>query len=238
MVPSWTETLIECGIPVVGRTRYCIHPQAKVQNIPVIGGTKEAQWDLIRDLKPDLILFDKEENPLEMAEECPFKYIATHVTSIEALQIELSRLADLFENPELAQLALDAYDIAQAPSLKWEQLKNPPGLLKTVGHPQMQQQVQYIIWKKPWMSVGQGTYIASVLQKLGAQVLEAQEKYPVLEEADLKVGTLLFSSEPFPFAKKTADLEKEKLAGYVVDGELYSWFGVRSLRLLKPYFSK
>ncbi|MBM7456943.1 hypothetical protein HNR62_002845 [Oceanisphaera litoralis] len=30
MVPSWTETLIECGVNVVGRTRYCVHPADRV----------------------------------------------------------------------------------------------------------------------------------------------------------------------------------------------------------------
>lgn len=30
MVPSWTETLIECGVKVVGRTRYCVHPGDRV----------------------------------------------------------------------------------------------------------------------------------------------------------------------------------------------------------------
>lgn len=40
MVPSWTETLIYCGIEVVGRTRYCIHPE-EAQKISVVGGTKD-----------------------------------------------------------------------------------------------------------------------------------------------------------------------------------------------------
>jgi hypothetical protein len=43
-VPSWTETLLECGVNVVGRTRYCIHPTEKIQNIAIIGGTKDAKW--------------------------------------------------------------------------------------------------------------------------------------------------------------------------------------------------
>ena len=58
MVPSWTETLLRAGIPVVGRTRFCIHPADQVKNIPIVGGTKEVNWDIVQDLKPDLVLMD------------------------------------------------------------------------------------------------------------------------------------------------------------------------------------
>ena len=85
MVPSWTETLLKAGVNVVGRTRYCIHPPKLITNIPIVGGTKDVSWDLVEDLKPDLVLLDQEENPLEMAEECPVPYFATHVNSIESL---------------------------------------------------------------------------------------------------------------------------------------------------------
>ena len=68
LVPSLTETLLECGVEVVGRTRFCIHPADKVADIPAVGGTKEVNWQRCLALEPDLVVMDKEENTLEMAQ--------------------------------------------------------------------------------------------------------------------------------------------------------------------------
>ena len=56
MVPSLTETLIECGVEVIGRTRFCVHPLDKVSTIPVVGGTKEINWGDGADAKMGLII--------------------------------------------------------------------------------------------------------------------------------------------------------------------------------------
>ena len=63
MVPSWTETLISCGVEVVGRTRYCIHPTPVVKDIAVVGGTKNIDWKKVREIDADLLILDQEENP-------------------------------------------------------------------------------------------------------------------------------------------------------------------------------
>jgi hypothetical protein len=62
-----------------------------ITNIPIVGGTKDVAWDLVSDLKPDIVLLDQEENPLEMAEECPLPILTTHVNSLETLQTELMK---------------------------------------------------------------------------------------------------------------------------------------------------
>ena len=49
----------------------------------VVGGTKEIHWERCAKLKPDLVVFDKEENNKEMADSCPFPFHATHVSSIQ-----------------------------------------------------------------------------------------------------------------------------------------------------------
>lgn len=234
MVPSWTETLLRAGIEVVGRTRFCVHPPQSITRIPVVGGTKEADWALIGDLKPDLILLDKEENPLSMAEECPFPYLATHVDSLEGLERELQVLADKFSNAYLNDLASLCSKIVEHPDLEWD-LKKIPGFLDWVKAPTQDfQNVAYLIWKNPWMAVGTQTYIGSVLKKLGAKVKELHEgeRYPVIELEEISDCLLLFSSEPFPFHKRVKDLRELNLEGAVVDGECFSWFGVRSIEFL------
>ena len=234
MVPSWTETLVRAGVQVVGRTRYCIHPVNQVADIPIVGGTKDISWGLVADLKPDLVLLDKEENPLEMAEECPVPYLATHVTSLETLQQELARLGDYFKNAQLIEQSIRCLDVISAPRAKWD-MNRIPGFLDWVEKPRRAtNEVTYLIWKKPWMGASRQTYIGSVLDKLGADLKEfsTADKYPVLDEADLSERLLLFSSEPFPFHKKREELQRLGLKGAIVNGEAYSWFGTRSLDFL------
>ncbi|MEN0060412.1 MAG: helical backbone metal receptor [Bdellovibrio sp.] len=243
MVPSWTETLLRAGVNVVGRTRYCIHPPQKITNIPVVGGTKDVSWDLVVDLKPDLVLLDQEENPLEMAEACPLPTLATHVSSLEQLHRELARLGDFFHNPALLEMAVQCLDVLEAPAPLWDARKIP-GFMEWVRPSSVQgssQDVVYMIWKKPWMAASRETYIGSVLEKLGATVktFPEGEKYPVLDDTleDIKGAFVLFSSEPYPFHKKVTDLRALDIEGAVVNGECYSWFGVRSLEFLRTALS-
>lgn len=240
MVPSWTETLLKAGVNVVGRTRYCIHPAKMITNIPIVGGTKDVSWDLVADLKPDLVLLDEEENPLEMAEECPVPYFATHVNSLESLQKELVRLGEKFENAHLMELSVKCLDVLEAPTPAWNS-KKIPGFLEWVKPPsEGPQKIVYLIWKKPWMAASRETYIGSVLNKLGAEIVEFPEgeKYPVLEIEDFPEALFLFSSEPYPFAKKISDLKALGVSGAVVNGESYSWFGERSLNFLADLLLK
>lgn len=234
MVPSWTETLLRAGVNVVGRTRFCIHPPQKITNIPIVGGTKDVSWDLVVDLKPDLVVLDQEENPFEMAEECPLPFLATHVSSLSSLQKELEKLGDTFQNPTLIEWSACCLDIVEAPVPTWNPQKIP-GFVEWVKKPSRPYtDVVYLIWKKPWMSVSRQTYIGSVLEKLGARVHDFAEddKYPVIEIEDFKESLFLFSSEPFPFHKKISELQDLNLEGAVVNGESYSWFGIRSIEFL------
>jgi hypothetical protein len=105
MVPSWTETLIEAGVEVVGRTRFCIHPQEKVKSIPVVGGTKDINWEKIKAIDFDFLVLDKEENPKEMADKAQSKVIATHVKRCDDVVTELQDLAIKLKNEKLNDFA-------------------------------------------------------------------------------------------------------------------------------------
>ncbi|MDX1672653.1 MAG: helical backbone metal receptor, partial [Balneolaceae bacterium] len=64
LVPSLTELVIDLGIGdrLVGRTRFCVHPEEVVKDIPIVGGTKSLNLDSVRELDPDYIIANKEEN--------------------------------------------------------------------------------------------------------------------------------------------------------------------------------
>src|SRR5690242_8685952 len=71
VVPSQTELLHYLGLEdeVVGITKFCVHPEEWFRNKERIGGTKKLNIDKIRELKPDLIIANKEENEQEQIEE-------------------------------------------------------------------------------------------------------------------------------------------------------------------------
>jgi hypothetical protein len=238
LVPSLTETLIEAGVDVVGRTHFCIHPQDKVKNIPVIGGTKSADWSKLKGA--DLVVFDKEENTKEMAEACPFPYFAVHVTGLSSLVQALSDLSQKLSNARLSEWAIELKGYVETKPKKKNNLDNLPGILKQNRSLSKARRLRYLIWKNPFMEVGKNTFIADIFRCLGYEefLVELSEKnYPVAEiDLDNENDDLaiVLSSEPYPFAK---DWEKEwkeaKLSTCLVDGELYSWFGIRSLRFLR-----
>ncbi|MEN9549786.1 MAG: hypothetical protein RIR12_2377 [Bacteroidota bacterium] len=64
LVPSQTELLFFLGLTyeVVGITKFCVHPSQWFNAKTKVGGTKQLHIDTIRQLQPDLIIANKEEN--------------------------------------------------------------------------------------------------------------------------------------------------------------------------------
>lgn len=230
MVPSWTETLIEAEIEVVGRTRYCIHPAEKIEKIPVVGGTKDWDWEAILKLRPDFILLDKEENPKFMADQDEFPLIVTHVTSIESMPSEIKKIRQTFPNAFLEKLENEWATLSPVNKVNFEFVEWGSKPTDEV------ERILYVIWKNPWMVVSRDTFVGSVLQFLGIKIDQFPQKYPEIELEDLdnKSRTLLlFSSEPYPFLRKQEGLSELGHPYGFVDGEKFSWFGVRTLRFLQ-----
>ena len=230
--------LIECGVNVVGRTRFCIHPQDQVHGIPAVGGTKDLNWERVRTLGAGLLLLDQEENLPWMKEQSPIPTVVTHVTDLQSVAGEISKIADVLRDQKkaLMELAQRWEKIGHQPrTWDWNSIPAEMEVLKK-SQPDYEKLV-YVIWKNPWMRVAQKTFIDSVLRHLGAErfLLSSEKKYPEfqLSDFDLKKTYFLFSSEPFPFHKKKQDLLQLGIEGSIVDGESFSWFGSRSLRFLE-----
>jgi iron complex transport system substrate-binding protein len=234
LVPSWTETLIEAGVNVVGRTRYCLHPADKVKKIPALGGTKEVNWEKIKALGADLVILDQEENTKEMAEECPVPWIATHVRSMQDLPRELQRMAVHLKCEELQFMAERWQKIIDAKG-PLKNFERPPALISwETPSPLKEGPLIYTIWAHPWMAAGPNTFIGSVLNWCGWSAW-GDEKYPRFEPELFKNqnATFLCSTEPYPFAKRKDVLKELPGAIAIVDGEKLSWFGLRSLKYLE-----
>ncbi|MCJ8277168.1 MAG: Fe3+-siderophores ABC transporter protein, partial [Bdellovibrionales bacterium] len=243
--PSWTETLVEWGVEVVGRTRYCIHPEDQVDQIPIIGGTKDTRWEKLHKLKADLIIVDKEENKRTVLEKAKVPLMISHVESLHDMPRELQKFLDTFAHyGAKASILQKVYKDKQ----RWEEVLNNkqekpkvlPSVFQWVNKTETETEIdklEYIIWKEPWMKVSKQTFIGSVLTHLGYDIETYKKKY---QEFDLEKEinpskTYLFSSEPYEFnkAQEIEFIKSLNVPSAIVDGESYSWFGSRSLAFLE-----
>lgn len=217
LVPSVTESLFDFGLTdkeVVGRTKFCIHPVEKIQNVQVIGGTKNIHLDKIRALKPDLIIANKEENDQHQVEELmhDFKVWVTDIETLEDNKTFLTDLGNLLHKKEIAQnfnnkIAVVFSDVKVAQPKK----------------------VAYLIWQNPYMTVGSDTFIHEIIEKLGFENVIKQKRYPEISVEEMKEADCIFlSTEPFPFKQNHVE-ELQKLLPntkiMLVDGEAFSWYG-------------
>lgn len=239
LVPSWTETLLEAGANVVGRTRFCVHPQQGVKDIPTIGGTKDWNWPAIQALKPDLIVLDQEENPKWMSEQTEIPLLITHITHARDVSGALAQMSMRLRNGELAKMALRWEAIAQwRGASRWVWTETIPGLIEWGRRPEKSvHHVVYVIWRNPWMTVSRSTFIGSMLTicGLGDYLRDFREKYPPFNMHDFVASEtlFLFASEPYPFLRKKEVLNPLAAPFAIVDGERFSWFGLRSLLFLE-----
>jgi ABC-type Fe3+-hydroxamate transport system substrate-binding protein len=228
LVPSQTELLFDLGLAeqVVGVTKFCVHP-AGAQKKPSVGGTKQFRFEQIEQLRPDLILGNKEENYEEGINQLAEKYpvwMSDIKTLAHALEM-INQVGQLTGRTAAAQAL--AQEIEQ-------QFKALP-----VGRPW---RVAYFIWQKPYMVAGQDTFIQAILEKCGwVNVLaHLPGRYPEVtaeQIAQAEPDFLLLSSEPFPFAAKHQQqfAEMFQRPAVLVNGEFFSWYGSR-LRLAPSYF--
>jgi ABC-type Fe3+-citrate transport system substrate-binding protein len=237
LVPSWTETLLECGLNVVGRTRFCIHPEGLVKNIPAVGGTKNFKMDEVLKLKPDFVILDKEENRKEMAEilqENGIQLLVSHVTSINDAISFIRETGKILDNKKLQELA-ESYSEISLKKMSLKKFSESAVLSSTENIPT--ENLAYVIWKNPYMCISSETFIADVLLRFGLKLKDLRqdsgERYPAVQETQLKELFCLFSSEPYPFSKEFKSLIENGFRGALVDGEKISWYGIRNFRFLK-----
>lgn len=231
LVPSQTELLYHLGLQseTAGITKFCVHPNTWFQTKTSVGGTKTLNVDTIHRLKPDLIIANKEENVKEQIEQlaldCP-----VWLTDVTNLEDAMQMIADIGALTGKDKKALSL--ITQIKNA-FDNLPITENLIKTA----------YLIWHKPYMTVGGDTFINDMLLKCGfANIFGNKMRYPEISIEDLPIANpqdpagcqlLLLSSEPYPFKQKHIDELSKQLPHtkiVLVDGELFSWYGSRLLK--------
>jgi ABC-type Fe3+-hydroxamate transport system substrate-binding protein len=228
VVPSQTELLSELGLDeeVVGITKFCVHPAGWLQSKRRVGGTKKLDTAIIRSLHPDLILANKEENTRAQLEELMAEF-PVWISDIRTLP----EAADMIRSVGMA-----TGREGRAASLAAGIRERFAALAAGYVQPGTRPKACYLIWHRPWMAAGGGTFIHEMMGYCGLEnVLGHLPRYPAVRPEQLQAcrpEVVLLSSEPFPFAEKHAAemrliLPDAKIL--LVDGEMFSWYGSRLL---------
>lgn len=232
LCPSLTELVFDLGLgdALVGRTKFCVHPEGRVDAVEKVGGTKNPKIERIVELAPDLVLMNDEENRKEDASALAAAGLRIHssmprtaqetATMVRAIGVALAR------SREAESIAADIE--RRADRVRRDAVRYPP--------------VRYacLIWRDPIMTISDDTYIAGLLSLAGGQNVfgTRHDRYPAISAVELHDADpllVLLPNEPFPFQDKHVEelatltrLPRERFR--LADGELLSWHGSRTPR--------
>lgn len=236
LVPSQTELLHSLGLEeeVIGITKFCVHPESWFRSKKRVGGTKSINMELVHQLAPDLIIANKEENVQDQVAELG-KHFPVWVSDIHDLPSALDMMHKIGSITGKA---------GQANSLI-EKIKEDFSRLASFKP----LHTCYLIWRKPYMTIGADTFIHDMLTRCGlVNVFQHFNRYPEInleQLQDVDPGApgycelVMLSSEPYPFSSKHIEEIRHQLPVaniILVDGEMFSWYGSRLLHAPK-YFS-
>lgn len=225
VVPSQTELLYDLGLreEVIGITKFCIHPKEWFRIKTRVGGTKNLNIQKIKELKPDLIFANKEEN---------------RKGDIEELEKEfLVWVSDVHDLSSAYAMINDVGKIVGKENESTNLIKNIKLQFNKQAGNQRKIRTAYLIWKDPYLTVGNDTFIHQMLLYAGFEnIFSDKTRYPQIDIQDIfenNCELLLLSSEPYPFKQKhIAELQSllPNTKILLVDGELFSWYGSRMLK--------
>ncbi len=234
LVPSHTETLFDlgCGKQVVGRTRFCIFPEAAAI-VPAVGGTKDASLEKILALHPDLVVADKDENPKALVE-------ALTSEGIEVMWSEIDTV------PDAAAFIVRLGDAVGAEDAARDAAADIDDALAEVRGDGPEVPAFVPIWYDPWMTFDATAYPDAMLQAVGIRNVFRDHQGPKYFEvaasdvAGSDAQFALLPTEPYPFHKRRDAIELAPLGAcaeagrvHILDGEALTWFGTRTARGLR-----
>jgi ABC-type Fe3+-hydroxamate transport system substrate-binding protein len=227
LVPSLTETLIDFGLAgqIVARTRWCTEPADVVAGIETVGGTKNPDVARIVELRPDLVIVNKEENRLEDCTAMQDAGLRIHITHPCTVLEAASMIEELGEACGAAEQARDlARQCREA--IAAAAASRPSRPVRTFCP----------IWRKPYMTFRDSTYIGDVLvaagcanvfgQREGAEFFEVTIDEILAEDPEL----IVLPDEPYVFeARHGEELRAAGARGRTVyvDGKDLAWYGPR-----------
>ena len=212
LVPSLTEAIAATRREaLVGATDWCTHPADL--DVVRVRGTKNPDIARIRELEPDIVIANQEENRELDVRRLRESGVAVWVTRILTLDEAFASMRRLID--ALGWLQPQWLDDAEA---VW---REPAADGRRVVVP---------IWRDPWMVVGGQTFTGDLLARLGLvhAFAGAPDRYPHVEVEAIRAAApdvVLLPDEPYRF---TADDGPEAFDGLecrLVDGRSLTWYG-------------
>jgi ABC-type Fe3+-hydroxamate transport system substrate-binding protein len=236
LVPSQTELLHSLGLEeeIVGITKFCVRPEIWFRNKTRVGGTKTIDIEKVKQLKPDLIIANKEENVKEQIELLE-SFAPVWVSDVKNLEDALKMIENVGRIVGRLQESIALAGL----------IKHDFNELETeLGQRSDYRPAAYLIWKDPYMTVGGDTFINDMLQRCRLKnIVSNRSRYPEVTLEELRTAgckLVLLSSEPYPFKERNIQEIHAAIPGakvFLVDGEMFSWYGSRLVNA-PDYFKK
>ncbi|WP_112236587.1 helical backbone metal receptor [Kribbella monticola] len=210
IVPSLTEAIAATHRELlVGATDWCTHPEDL--DVTRVRGTKNPDLELIRELAPDVVIANAEENREPDLATLRAAGIAVWVTAPTTLDESLGSLRRMLSaiTGDVPQWLVDA-------TASWSTPYAGPRRRAIVP-----------IWRRPWMALGRDTFAGDVLRRLGIDnvLADSLERYPKFDPAELpQYDVVVLPDEPYAFAPNDGP---EAFAGPAkcVSGRHLTWYG-------------
>ena len=217
LVPSITEALASVRRDaVVGATDWCTHPADLDETLEArVRGTKNPNLETIRQLRPDVVVANREENRELDVRRLREAGIEVYVTRIESVPEAVATFERLFDDV-----------------LGWER----PGWLAEAERlwcgplPEVTATVAIPVWRDPWMVVGGSTFTGDLVRRLGWANAYAgsTDRYPKVTPEDIEVtgvDLVLLPDEPYVFTADDGPEAFPRIETRLVSGRLLTWYG-------------
>jgi hypothetical protein len=162
-----------------------------------------------------------------------------HITSVEHVGLEMSRLAAALDVDESlgAACGVEAPVIGQSGQLTAEASSGGLGAASGESSGEQQEQEAFPvfvpIWRKPWMTINDDTYGGSLLRAARYSNIfgKLDQRYPTVDSAAILAchpRAVLAPSEPYPFTNRQRGELESFAPVWFVDGKDLFWWGVRT----------
>jgi ABC-type Fe3+-hydroxamate transport system substrate-binding protein len=213
LVPSLTESVaVTAPGLLVGATAWCTHPPTL--DVARVAGTKNPDLETIRELHPDVVVANDEENraaDLDALREAGFAVWVTAPTSVPDALTSLDRMlrhACRLDRPAWLDAAADVwsapYDV------------------------HVRRRAVVPIWRRPWMALGRDTFAGDMLARLGVDNVLADdaERYPRIDLTALpRHDLVVLPDEPYAFAPDDGPEAFPDVDVRCVSGRHLTWYG-------------
>jgi ABC-type Fe3+-hydroxamate transport system substrate-binding protein len=200
LVPSLSEALVVLGLGnrLAGVTEYCVHPAGAFDELPKLGGTKDADVERIVGVEPDLVIANQEENTARVVRKLAEHDVDVWVTYPRTVRQGAELLAELatlgasaeatarhvapvLAAVESAERTRDARFAAEATARSGRQAVDGATFAP-------RPKVFCPIWRDPWMTINHDTYIHDMIELCGGQNMYGAPVAPAGPSASSMAG--------------------------------------------------